>query len=154
YLRQVASDKTPRQRSAVEPWQGPTAPLDTEIVESEPIRRFALVRMGSESLELWQSRGDRCALGSHEANDFVIDDPTVSRFHCEIHIEGTLARLRDLGSRNGTFVDGLRIVDAYLRDGSQISLGKHHVRFQFEAGELNVPVSPRQQFGEIVGDST
>jgi len=43
-----------------------------------------------------------CAIGSHPSNDLVLDDGTVSRFHCELTVAGNAVRVRDLGSRNGT----------------------------------------------------
>ena len=46
-------------------------------------------------------------IGSHPLNDFLLDEPTVSRFHCEIRVDATAAASRDLGSRNGTVVDGV-----------------------------------------------
>src|SRR5512143_406924 len=71
----------------------------------------------------------RCAIGSHESNDLRLSDPRVSRFHCEIVTGGPEARIRDLGSRNGTIVDGVRVVDAFLRSGSIIKLAGVSLRF-------------------------
>src|SRR5690606_18400038 len=48
----------------------------------------------------------RCTIGSAPSCDLSIDDPTVSRFHCEILVDGARVRVHDLGSRNGTSVDG------------------------------------------------
>src|SRR5512146_3041638 len=71
----------------------------------------------------------RCAIGTHESNDLRLTDPRVSRFHCEIVLDGPEARIRDLGSRNGTIVDGVRIADAFLRSGSIIKLAGASLRF-------------------------
>ena len=46
---------------------------------------------------------------SHPLNDVVLDEPTVSRFHCEVARRRDGRRVRDLGSRNGTFVDGVHV---------------------------------------------
>jgi hypothetical protein len=51
-----------------------------------------------------------------------IDDTSVSRLHCEI-VLGSEVLIRDLGSTNGTVVDGQRITEATLRDGSIIKIG-------------------------------
>jgi two-component system response regulator GlrR len=95
----------------------------------------------------------RCTIGSAPSCDLVIADPTVSRFHCELTIGDRRARIRDLGSRNGTFVDGTPIENAFLRTGSQIRLGQSVVRFR--RADLGHPVelSGRTRFGNLVGSS-
>ena len=53
-----------------------------------------------------------------------LDDPTVSCRHCEIEeMEGILV-VRDLRSRNGTYVNGQRITEALLMPGHHLALGK------------------------------
>jgi hypothetical protein len=59
--------------------------------------------------------------------DVVIDDPGVSRKHAEFHYDGRDVRLIDLGSTNGTFVDGERIGTVTLRDGSRITIGRSQI---------------------------
>jgi pSer/pThr/pTyr-binding forkhead associated (FHA) protein len=54
--------------------------------------------------------------------DIRIDDPGVSRHHAEITL-GTDVTLRDLGSTNGTLVNGRMVATAVLTDGSRIQLG-------------------------------
>lgn len=66
-------------------------------------------------------RGSTCRI--------VIEDPTISRDHAEIVIDDKSVRLRDLASRNGTFVDGERIEEEIeLRDGARLRLGTVDVR--------------------------
>ena len=50
--------------------------------------------------------------------DVPLDDAGVSRRHAEIHLADGRARVVDLGSTNGTFVDGERVSAGELRDGS------------------------------------
>lgn len=61
-------------------------------------------------------------LGRGADADVRVEDPGVSRLHCEI-VLGTPAIVRDLGSTNGTLVDGQRVAQAALVDGSTISVG-------------------------------
>jgi two-component system response regulator GlrR len=96
----------------------------------------------------------RCTIGSAPSCDLVIADPTVSRFHCELTIDDRRARIRDLGSRNGTFVDGTLIESAFLRTGSQVRLGQSVVRFQRDDLSHPVELSGRTRFGALVGNST
>jgi hypothetical protein len=69
--------------------------------------------------------------------DIVIDDPGVSRRHAEIRVttDGPrlVAHLRDLGSTNGTFIDGNRVTGAVLTDGNGITMGR--TRLVFRSGE-------------------
>jgi two-component system response regulator GlrR len=96
----------------------------------------------------------RCTIGSAPSCDLVIADPTVSRFHCELTIDDRWARIRDLGSRNGTFVDGTLVESAFLRTGSQVRLGQSVVRFQRDDLGQPVELSRRTRFGALVGSST
>jgi DNA-binding winged helix-turn-helix (wHTH) protein len=60
-----------------------------------------------------------------------LDDPTVSRHHARITKEGDSAVLEDLGSKNGTFVEGRRIrKPVKLKSGSVLTFGSVHVRFR------------------------
>ena len=76
-------------------------------------------------------------VGRGDDADVVIDDPGVSRRHVEIRVttDGPhlIAHLRDLGSTNGTFIDGSRVTGAELRDGNSITLGR--TRLTFRSGE-------------------
>jgi len=62
-------------------------------------------------------------LGRSEANDFPIDDPTISGTHCEVVREGESILVRDLGSTNGTFIDDQRISEGRLETGQTLRLG-------------------------------
>lgn len=66
---------------------------------------------------------ERCSIGSASNNDVVIEDATLSRYHCEIRVDARGARVRDLGSRNGTFVREQRVETAPLEDHSEFRVG-------------------------------
>jgi ABC-type multidrug transport system ATPase subunit/ABC-type multidrug transport system permease subunit len=76
-----------------------------------------------------QFRGDRLRLGRDDANDVVLDDPNVSRFHAEVLRTDEGIEMRDLGSRNGTRVDGQLTRRALLDTGSEIGLGPYSLIF-------------------------
>jgi len=73
--------------------------------------------------------------------DVVLDDTGVSRRHAEIHITDGRARIIDLGSTNGTFVDGAKRPVTTLADGSVITIGR--TRMVFHPGDL-ASVSPSE----------
>jgi transcriptional regulator with PAS, ATPase and Fis domain len=128
-----------------------TEPLDEPGVS---VPEFVLkVVEGANVGATWRSTGDRCAIGAHASNDLVLDDPKASRFHCEIVLESGGARVRDLGSRNGTIVNGVRLTDGFLADRSVLRLGKTLVQFDFGAGKGTLAVSERGVFGGLVGQS-
>ncbi len=95
----------------------------------------------------------RCAIGTHESNDLRLGDPRVSRFHCEIVLDGPEAQLRDLGSRNGTTVDGVRVVDAFLRSGSIIKIAGTSIRFDLLEQIRRLPISSKREFHGVVAES-
>jgi hypothetical protein len=62
--------------------------------------------------------------------DVPLDDAGVSRRHAEVHVTDGRYRVVDLGSTNGTFVDGERITTGELRDGSTITVGRSRLVFR------------------------
>jgi EAL domain-containing protein (putative c-di-GMP-specific phosphodiesterase class I) len=67
---------------------------------------------------------------------YVIYSRQVSKEHTEIVREGKDFRIRDLGSTNGTFVNGQRIVDSALSNGDIIHVAHKELRFGFESAEV------------------
>ena len=65
------------------------------------------------------------------ACDVTLNDPSVSRAHAVVETAGTEPTVRDLGSTNGTFVNGARVQAARLRDGDELRFG--NTQMQFEA---------------------
>ena len=59
-----------------------------------------------------------------------IDDPDVSRNHAEIRLAGSDHLIEDLESKNGTYVNGLRIQSQLLSDGDEIAIGGARLLFQ------------------------
>jgi transcriptional regulator with GAF, ATPase, and Fis domain len=92
-------------------------------------------------------------LGSDEGCALVLRDPAVSRRHIVVSARGGRVRVRDLGSRNGTFLGGARIVDAELPYGAVVSLGNSAVVIQPRWYVRELPPSSETRFGELVGTS-
>ncbi|MEM9073285.1 MAG: sigma 54-interacting transcriptional regulator [Myxococcota bacterium] len=95
----------------------------------------------------------KCTLGSHPSNDFVIEDETVSRFHCVIQVEARGFRVIDDGSRNGTWIDGVEVNDGWLRDATTLRLGTVEVRFAIDQARYEMPLAEEDRFGDLVGRS-
>ena len=69
-------------------------------------------------------------IGRRQDCDLCIPLMVVSRKHCELDANAGAIKIRDLGSRNGTFLNGQRIDEAQLNPGDQISVGP--VRFALQ----------------------
>ncbi len=118
------------------------------------VRRFRLNVVEGPKVGLsYESKQDNCSIGSHPLNDLVIEDPTVSRFHCEIRITPQGPVVKDLSSRNGTILDGVQVLAGIPRSGSVLRLGATAARFQFGAETNPLPLSDRTRFGSMVGSS-
>jgi pSer/pThr/pTyr-binding forkhead associated (FHA) protein len=74
----------------------------------------------------------RSVLGRSRDADVQIEDPNVSRRHAEIVQEGSTFWLVDLGSTNGTEVDGRRVQRVRLADGARFTIGETTVTFSTE----------------------
>lgn len=91
------------------------------------------VSVGSRSYRLGQ--GATIFGRSSSSADIVIDDPGVSRRHFEVTVDGSHAQASDLGSTNGTLLDGKRISKINVTDGTVLQAGDSSVVFhRSEAG--------------------
>lgn len=69
-------------------------------------------------------------IGRGNDADIRIDDPGVSRHHAEIRIVGPEVVIKDLGSTNGTYVNGTLVAEQPLRDGNVITIGSSNLTFR------------------------
>src|SRR4051794_39940917 len=119
-----------------------------------PRLHIAVERQGTdEAIKTHVHDGDVCRIGSHVSNDLVVVDPTVSRFHCRITREAGGWRIADTGSRNGTRLDGVRVIIAELDGDSVISIGDTILRVSpaRRGDALSIPLV--HSFGGLVGRS-
>ena len=93
----------------------------------------------SSYVEVWGRRGrelhgldsERVTIGTLESNDVVVDGDGVSRVHAAFERFGETWCVRDLGSRNGTYVNGGRIIgEQALHSGDEILLGRLRLLFR------------------------
>ncbi len=132
--------------------------LETELVtgakREASFLRFRLVVLNgpAEGTKI-VSTGERTTIGTHESADVRLDDRAVSRVHAELIAEGGRVTLRDLGSRNGTFVDGVSVEGAHLSSGCLLRVGRTELRFELEDGRIERQLAERASFGRLVGRS-
>ena len=63
-------------------------------------------------------------IGRSPGAEFIVDAALVSRLHCQITAGPVSLEVKDLGSTNGTFVNGERVQTAELREGDTLSVGR------------------------------
>lgn len=94
-----------------------------------PGKKYALIVVqGEEPGRVIPIEKSRLTLGRADC-DISLQDPELSRQHALISINGMNARLEDLGSTNGTFVDGEKVDSAELTDRSEFRIGFHEFVF-------------------------
>jgi phosphoserine phosphatase RsbU/P len=77
---------------------------------------------------------DVITIGRSKKNDLVLADQWLSRIHAEIRRENTRHFIRDLDSRNGTYVNGMRLSQRVpLQNGDVVTLGDQQIRFVHDA---------------------
>src|SRR5262245_46798415 len=91
-------------------------------------------------------------IGSHMECDVFIRDEFASRGHCEIRTEADGHYIQDLDSRNGTFVDGVKVKQARLNPGSLIRVGQTDLFYHVHLDE-SLPATNSDRFGQILGHS-
>jgi pSer/pThr/pTyr-binding forkhead associated (FHA) protein len=88
-----------------------------------------VVRRGPNAGARFLLDADVTTAGRHPDADIFLDDVTVSRRHAEFVRHGKVFEVRDLGSLNGTYFDGVRIESAMLTDGAEVQVGKFRLTF-------------------------
>jgi DNA-binding NtrC family response regulator len=118
------------------------------------VRRFRLhVIEGADVGAGLTSSGETTIVGTHRSASLVLTDPTVSRFHCELRLVDGHVVVKDLGSSNGTRVDGVQVLEAPLPQKATLTLGQTRLRYDLGPGHAQVPLSGRDRFGLMVGAS-
>lgn len=92
-------------------------------------------------------------IGTSPECDLVLNDQEVSRRHCEIKITPKGIHVKDLGSKNGTKIDSVRIVEAYLTPSAALTVGRTHLAAQVVGAPSTIALSPSERFGEALGKS-
>jgi DNA-binding NtrC family response regulator len=95
--------------------------------------------------------GDVFRVGKSPENDLVLADETVSRAHCEIARERKGYLLRDLGSTNGTLLDGAEIKEVWLKPGAVITVGKVELKVRPWNERIELLPSESDHYGDVVG---
>lgn len=89
-----------------------------------------VVRLKGRPLKTYPFAGEEMTIGRLPENDIVIDNLSVSRKHATVRSGANGFTVRDLGSRNGTLLNGAPVNEAKLATGDCIAIGKYEILFQ------------------------
>jgi membrane fusion protein (multidrug efflux system) len=101
----------------------PQPPAPQPQPEREPSALYLLFRRHGETRSLKVVEGARYVVGRSPDADLVVDDDKVSKRHAVVYHEAGSFRLRDLGSANGTLLNGKTLEDGPLAPGDEIFVG-------------------------------
>jgi DNA-binding NtrC family response regulator len=96
---------------------------------------------------------EELGIGTADGNDLVLTDVTVSRHHVSITPTKRGHLVRDLGSTNGTAINGVAIERAYLKPNAVIAIGDSRLRFEAIGGDEAAPLSSDSHWGNALGTS-
>ncbi|TMQ02298.1 MAG: sigma 54-dependent Fis family transcriptional regulator [Deltaproteobacteria bacterium] len=92
-------------------------------------------------------------VGRSEGADVVLEDSEVSGVHCELRAVTEGIAVRDLGSTNGTFCSNVRIREAVITGGAELTVGDTHLVITPSGNKQRVELGYSDRFGSIVGAS-
>ena len=86
-------------------------------------QEFHLVLVNTDDAGRSWPVGDVLRIGKATDNELALEHPTVSRNHLVIRRQGDQFLVQDLGSTNGTFIDGAQVREGFLRPGALLEVG-------------------------------
>ena len=105
------------------------AELSTILSQLTPGTTMLVSLIGPNRGERFLLDQDETSVGRASESDIFLDDVTVSRKHARISRAKEIFSVTDLGSLNGTYVNGAVITNSHLNDGDEIQIGKFRMHF-------------------------
>jgi hypothetical protein len=104
-------------------------PSGTDAPDSARRAYLLVSTRGSHSVQ-FDLGGHLIGIGRASDNDVIVDDPMVSRHHCQLRLQHGAYSFADLGSRNGSTVNGQPVSQIALGPGDVIRIGDTEIEFQ------------------------
>src|SRR5687767_516736 len=128
---------------------GPRTQVMTARTREVLIRTLRLEVVGGgdrgKAIEITE---DETTVGTDAAATLALDDPTVSRMHFAIRPQPDGWLLRDLGSTNGTSVDGVVVIEAMVHPGHTIAIGQTLLMLSSSGAVSAQPLSEESSWGK------
>jgi pSer/pThr/pTyr-binding forkhead associated (FHA) protein len=113
---------------------------DATMLGSNQPAATLVVRQGTQAGMSFSITGNQIVMGREEGLDIILQDPESSRRHCRISWQGGQYVIEDLGSTNGTFVNGVQLTTPQmLSPGDSIGIGQTALVFQMAGGHGRYP---------------
>ncbi len=93
-------------------------------------RAYLLVQTDGAAQVRFNLGGALISIGRASDNDVIVDDPEVSRHHCQLKLQHGAYSFADLGSRNGSWINGQPVSEVALGPGDSIQIGSTEIEFQ------------------------
>jgi DNA-binding NtrC family response regulator len=131
--------------------EGPLSPGESAALVLETIQLE--VTSGAHAGTIMRSAAPLLRLGASPENDLVLTDPGVSGAHAELTLEGDEVLVRDLGSTNGTRLEGLEVTEAQVALPARLTLGAVEVTVTRDQERRPLRPSRADRLGGLVGRS-
>jgi DNA-binding NtrC family response regulator len=132
-----------------------SAPLHTVPLAASEVSRLrqctVTVKKGPDKGATARLESGALVIGTADDCDLRLTDDTVSGRHCELVIRDDQIVVRDLGSRNGTLLNSVRVIEAVAEKGAELKLGNSRLVVEPTQGDVLVSKEPR--FGPLIGKS-
>ncbi len=123
-----------------------------DVVTRVPVREWTVeVTGGPDAGKKVSTLEGLVRVGSDSSNDLVLSDNTVSRRHVEFERTPRGLLLRDLASRNGSFIEGRQIMQAFVEPGDTVAIGKTRLSVKIKTRDTQLDVLGGETFGDLVG---
>ena len=138
-----------------------SAARETETLSVVHSGEITISRPGRVALEICapnrnhtvEIEDERLSIGASPRSTVRIDDPKVSQRHCTIELKEEGVILCDCRSKNGTWINGVRVARIWLPVGGTFNVGQTSVRLK-RLGAVDVQVSTSNHFGALYGSGT
>ena len=85
-------------------------------------------------------RSGRCRIGRSRHSDICLDHPSISESHCELAADPLIVEVTDLGSTNGTFINGFPVQKGKLSNGQILQVGGFSMVLELDAQDVVLPI--------------
>ena len=139
----MSNENVPASSGATEIFRMPSADATVPdiMAAAQPVQPTLTIVKGPQIGETFEHNGPAITIGRDPANSVFLNDMTVSRHHANLdlsHVALGYASIKDLGSLNGTWVDGAIVNEANLKDGSTIQIGTFRMVFHTNSRKARI----------------
>ena len=136
-------------------------PDDPQTKQQPAPRHYPMTAMRRSVRVQWTDAGGthaaevvgRVVIGSAAGSGITVEDPAVSRIHAELELRADGLWVRDLGSRNGTFIQDIQVNSARVPDGGSVRVGSTLLEVRSDAPPAAVDLWPTDRYGPLIGQS-